>query len=110
MATKFRSNYDFTYPFSDTGAKCWLAANTELQFTIPGTPDQKYRAHFRYQSNAEIWVKVNGTIVVPVVGVASTSYNEEFLPINLYVVGGDVLHFISTGTPQLGISLLSLPD
>lgn len=109
MATQFRENFLDTVPFSDTGVKIWLAANTELTWTVPGTSDQKYRADFRYSSNAEIWVRLNATIIVPVAGTAVATYNEEMLPKDKYVQGGDVLHFISTSTPQIGVSLLSIP-
>lgn len=109
MATQFRENNLETLPFSDTGAKLWLAAGVELTWTVPGTVDNKYRANFRYNQNAEIWVKLNGTVVVPVAGSVVNAYNEELLPESRCVVGGDVLHFISTSTPQVGVSLLSVP-
>lgn len=109
MATQFRENFLETIPFSDTGAKIWLAANTELTWTVPGTVDNKYRANFRYSQDAEIWVKINGTITVPIAGTVIDTYNEELLPEERCVIGGDVLHFISTGTPQIGVSLLSIP-
>lgn len=108
--TQFRSNFDITHPITDHGAKIWLAANTELTWTVPGEATQNYRAHFTFASDAEIWVKVNGTIVVPVVGTVVDSYMEEMNPENRYVKGGDVLHLISTAARQVGISLLSLPN
>lgn len=109
MATKFRENFSGTHPISDTGAKVWLAANTELTWTVPGDNTVKYRACFTYTYDAPIWVKLNDTIVVPVVGNAVDTYNEQFRPDLLYVNGGDVLHFISTASHQFGVSLLELP-
>lgn len=106
--TPFRSNYDLTHPFSDTGAKIWLAANTERTWTVPGEATQKFRANFAFAASAEVWVKLNGTIVVPVAGAIAASVNEQLRPDFLYVNGGDVLHFISTGTPQVGVTLLAL--
>jgi hypothetical protein len=107
--TGYRTNFLETLPVSDTGVKIWLNANTELTWTVPGDSSQQFRANFRYASTAEIWVGLNKTVVVPVAGTAIATYNEELLPEHKYVSGGDVLHFISTGTPQIGVSLLSLP-
>lgn len=109
MATKYRENFNHTYPISDTGAKIWLAANTEATWTVPGTNQDKYRANFAFTSDAAIWVKYNDTIIVPVAGTVVDSYNEQFRPDYLYVVGGDVLHFISTASNQMGVSLLQVP-
>ena len=109
MTTQFRENFLETLPFSDTGAKLWLAANAELTWTVPGITGTQYRANFRYNKNAEIWIKLNGTITVPVANTVVDTYNEELLPDFRYVQAGDVLHFISTGTPQIGVSLLATP-
>ncbi len=110
MATQFRSNFDYTHPISDTGAKVSLAANTELTWTVPGTDVNIYRADFKFPSGAQVWVKLNGAVVVPVANTAVTVTNEEFLPDCKYVKGGDVLHFISTAAWQCGVSLLSVPN
>lgn len=107
--TQFHSNFDCTHPFSSSGAKLWLAANTELTWTVPGEATQKFRANFAMASTAEVWVKLNSAVVVPVAGTIVDSYNEQLRPDYMYVIGGDVLHFISTGTPQVGVSLLALP-
>ena len=106
--TKFRTNYNETYPISDTGAKISLVANTEQTFTVPGPTTQKYRARFSYAATSEVWVKINGTPTPPIANTAVATYMEEFRPENIYVLGGDVIHVISTGTPQVGISFLSL--
>lgn len=109
MATTFRENFLETIPFSDTGAKIWLDAGVELTWTVPGTVDNTYRANFRYNQNAEIWIGINKTVIVPVAGTVIATYNEELLPEYRNVQGGDVLHFISTGAPQIGVSLLAVP-
>lgn len=107
--TNFRSNFDETYPWSDQVGKIRLLANTEVTWTVPGITGQLYRAHFTYPSDAEFWVALNATVINPIAGTAITVSNEEFRPDNLYVHAGDELHFISTGTPQIGVSLLALP-
>lgn len=106
--TKFHDNFDGTKPFSDTGMNSLLVASTALTYTVPGADTMKYRALFGCSSNAEIWVKINGAAVVPVSNVASDSRNQEFVIPGMarYVIGGDTLSFISTGTPQIGVSLL----
>lgn len=107
--TQYNSNFDGTYPFSDTAVRMQLATNTALSWTVPGNLTQKYRAKFRFSSSAEIWVSYNGTAVSPTAGTATDSYNQEMLPWDecRYVHGGDVLSFIATtGTPQVGVSLL----
>ncbi len=109
QVTQFRTNFLDSLPFSSAGRKIWLAANVPQTWTVPGEPSQIYRAEFRYNQNAEIWVSVNQNIIVPVAGTSVDSYAEELLPQIKYVIGGDVLHFISTGTPQIGVSLLALP-
>ncbi len=106
--TTFRENYLETLPFSSTGAKIWLNAGTELTWTVPGDPSQSFRANFRYNQNAEIWVGINKAVIVPVANTVVDTYNEELLPECRNVIGGDVLHFISTSTPQIGVSLLAL--
>lgn len=108
--TKFHDNFDGTKPFSDAGMDAILAASTALTWTVPGDNKTKYRAYFGCSSNAEIWVRVNGTAVAPLSNVATDTYNQEFVVPGMarYVVGGDTLSFISTGTPQIGVSLLEV--
>lgn len=107
--TNFNSNFDKTYPFSDTGAKLLLAASTELTWTVPGDATQKYRATFSFAATSEVWVALNGTATLPSAGTVSTAYNQELNPNHRYVKGGDVLHFISSATPQVCVSLLAIP-
>lgn len=110
QVTPFRTNFDGTHPFSSVGAKFWLASGVGLSWTVPGDPDQQYRASFTFSSNIDVWVKLNGANIVPVAGTVVDSYNEQLNPDFLYVSGGDVLHFISTDTPQVGVTLLSVPS
>lgn len=111
MTTEFNQNYKDCFPFSDTTVNAILAANTALPFTVPGASNIIYRAHFSVSSSADVWVRNNGTAAVPTSNTAATTSYQERIDVNFnrYVKGGDVLSFISTGTPQIGISLLQLP-
>lgn len=108
--TQYQKNFLNTYPFSDTGFGGLLAASTALPWTVPGNSNQLYRAKFACSSTAEIWVSYNGTAVIPVSNTATDLYNQELVPLDecRYVKGGDTLSFISTGTPQVSVSLLLL--
>jgi hypothetical protein len=112
MATPYQMNFCECFPFADTGVDILLAANTAVAYTVPGTKNNVYRASFGCSSNAEIWVKNNGTAVVPTSNTATATYMQEFVIPGMcrYVKGGDVLSFISTGTPQIGVSLLQVQD
>lgn len=112
MTTKYNTNFTECFPFSDTGLQTLLVASTALSWTVPGNSNQTFRAKFSVSSTADVWVKLNGTAIVPVSGVATQSYNEERIDINFvrYVKGGDTLSFISTGTPQVGVSLLQVQE
>jgi hypothetical protein len=111
MTTPFNSNYIECFPFSDTQAQLLLAANTALPYTVPGTPNIIYRAEFSASTSADVWVRNNGTATVPGAGLLTSNSYQERIGVNFvrYVKGGDVLSFISNGTPQVGISLLQLP-
>lgn len=109
MTTSYNQNYQDTYPFSDTGAKLALAANTELTWTVPGTETDKYRALFAFNSTANIWVALNNTATVPAAGTVSNTYMQELRPHARYVQGGDVLHFISSAIAECGVTLLKIP-
>lgn len=112
MTTPYQMNFCECFPFSDTGMDAILAASTALPWTVPGTDKNVYRVSFGCSSNAEIWVKKNGTALVPISNTITTTYEQEFVVPGMcrYVKGGDVLSFISTGTPQIGVSLLQLQD
>lgn len=106
--TPWNDNYDHTKPFSNTNLNVLLAASTAISYTVPVEANQLYRAHFSVGSNADVWVRVNGTAQVPVSNtIDQTTYMERVdIGFNRYVRGGDTLSFISTGTPQVGVSLL----
>ncbi len=108
--TKYNRNFDHCYPFSDSGVMMILAASTALSYTVPGVPTQKFRAKFSISSTADAWVKINGTAVLPTAGVAASTYNQERIDIDFikYVIGGDSLSFISSSTPQIGVSFLEV--
>lgn len=110
--TPYNRNFHGVMPFTNTGVMMLLAASTALSWTVPGDPTQLYRASFRCSSTAEVWVRLNATAAVPTSNTATANNNQEFIPLNepKYVRGGDTLSFISTGTPQVGVSLLLLQN
>lgn len=112
MTTKYQRNFNETFPFSDTGVMMLLAASTALPWTVPGTSNQIYRAHFSVSTSADVWANLNGTATVPTSNTATATYNQERIDVNFikYLKGGDVVSFISTGTPQVGVSLLQVQD
>src|SRR5690349_343034 len=111
MATPYNKSFNDTFPMSDTGMKVQLIAATEINWTVPGDNTDKYKASIRMTSDASVWVALNATAVVPNPGVLTATYNQEFRPTEIYVKGGDVLSFIATtGTPNVGVSLLQLPN
>lgn len=110
--TQFQQNYHECYPFSDKGVMMLLEASTALSWTVPGDINMTYRAHFSVSTSADVWVCQNGTAAVPTSNTATTTYNQERIDVNFnrFVRGGDTLSFISTGTPQVGVALLTLPN
>jgi hypothetical protein len=89
-----------------------LVASTAVSYTVPGNINQTYRAHFSVSTSADVWVCKNGTAAVPTSGTATSTYNQERIDVNFnrFVRGGDTLSFISTGTPQIGVALFTLPN
>jgi hypothetical protein len=111
MAIPFSTNFNKTEPFSDTTATIQLVANTPITWTIPGNGTQKYRAEFSFNSNDDIWVSKNYTAVIPVSNTVVTSTQQELRPMPKYVIGGDVLSLITTGSNvQCGIALFQIPN
>jgi hypothetical protein len=112
MASKYQVNFCETFPFSDSNVIMLLAASTALPYTVPGNSNQIYRAHFSVSTSADVWVRNNGTATLPTSNTAtSVSYQERIdVGFQRYVKGGDVLSFISTGTPQVGVSLLQVQN
>lgn len=111
MATAYNINHEKCRPFSDTCFQTLLAASTAIAYTVPGDNSFTYRAEFSVSSSADVWVRNNGTAAVPTSNtVAKLSYQERIDTNSIFFVrGGDVLSFISTGTPQVGVSLLQIP-
>lgn len=112
MTTPYQRNFEKTFPFSDTGMMTLLAASTAIAYTVPGTDNQIYRAHFSVSTSADVWVKLNGTAAVPTSNTITSTSNQERIDVgfNRYVKGGDTLSFISTSTAQVGVSLLQVQD
>lgn len=108
--TRYQRNFVDTLPFSNKCVQLLLAAGAEQHFTVPGASNVKYRAEFRCQTGAEVYVRLNGTAAIPGAGTQTALSNQELLPLNeaRYVIGGDVLSFISASTPNVSVSLLQV--
>lgn len=89
-----------------------LAASTAISHTVPGDETQIYRAHFSVSTSADVWVRLNDTAIVPTSNTVTSTPNQERIDVDFqrYVKGGDTLSFISTGTPQVGVSFLQVQD
>ena len=110
--TRYQKNFQDVHPFSNNNLNVFLAANTGLVFTVPGLSTQLYRARFRSASTAEIYVGLNVSAAIPTSNTATNAPYQEMLPFDecRYVKGGDVLSFISSGTPGFSMQLLLLQD
>jgi len=110
--TPYNKNFQNVHSFSNTNLNALLAASTALPFTVPGVSTQLFRAKFRSSSTAEIYISVNGTATIPSAGAGSFVANQEMIPLDecRYLRGGDVLSFISSGTPAFSMQLLLLQD
>jgi len=108
--TPWNENYAHTMPFSNTNLNVLLSASTAISYTVPGNETQTYRANFSVSTSADVWVRLNGTAQVPTTNtIDQSSYQERIgVDFNRYVKGGDTISFISTGTPQVGVSLLQV--
>ena len=108
MTTPYANNFDRTKPFSDTCMSGKLAASTALSWTVPGVATNKYRAVFKSDYNEQIYIGYNVTAALPTSNTATTTPYQEMLPWDepRYVKGGDVLSFISPGTPYFSAALL----
>ena len=108
--TRYQINFRDCLPFSNTCMNILLAASTAATYTVPGTDEKIYRAHFSVSSSADVWVCLNGTAQVPTSNTIDQTANMERIDtwFQRYVKGGDTLSFISTGTPQVGVSLLQV--
>lgn len=116
--TKYHSNFERTFPFSDLTVQVALAASTALTYTVPGANDIQYRCKFAFADSSNVWVGYNTTAVVPIAGSVTTATNTS-IELNpgkydgdaRYVRGGDVLSFISDSlVTNMGFALLQLPS
>lgn len=112
MATPYNRGHNNIYPFSNVAVNLTLQANTALSWIVPGTAGVAYAAKFSVSSSADVWVRNNATAAAPISNTVTSTPNQERIDLGFtrYVNGGDVLSFISTGTPQVGVSLLELPN
>lgn len=108
--TAYNANFNVTIPFSDTTAQIALAAGVEQTYTVPGNNTQKYQMIFEYNQMANVYVGYNVTATSPSAGTKNMTNNLEFRPDKRFVLGGDVIHFVTPDTSAyIGISLRSLP-
>lgn len=111
MTTNYNESYSDTNPFSDIAPSVALAANTPLSYTVPGDNTKRYRADFNYNATANIYVANNSTAAVPGAGTISASSVSTYRPHRRYVIGGDVLSFVTPDTTAtFGFDLLLLPN
>lgn len=106
--TRYNINFNGMMPFSNTSINILLAASNEIPYTVPGDPNQQYRAEFSASADEDVWVCLNGTAQVPTSDtVDDTPYQERiYSGMARCVNGGDTLSFIGTGTSQVGVSFL----
>ena len=112
MAIPYTSSYDETIPFSDVCEQFFLVASTAQTYTVPGNSTQNYTVLFGKASNSNILVGKNTTAALPTSGAKTGLQYVEFINPGekRYVVGGDVLSFISPdATAYMAISLRSIP-
>ena len=111
MAVQYYNNYDDTMNFSDVTPRMTLTAGVELTVTVPGTALNNYSALFSYASNSNVFVGYNATAAVPANDTVVTVGRVEFKPERRFVVGGDVLHFITPdATAYVGVSFRAISN
>lgn len=111
MAVPYSSSYDETIAFSDECAQIALNIGAPLTYTIPGTSRQKYTCLFALNSNSNVFISLNGTAITPPAGTVTTTRRLEFRPFKRYVVGGDVLSFVTPdAVAYVGVSLRAIPN
>jgi hypothetical protein len=114
MAISYNSNYEQTIPFSDVCAQLALATNTDLSYTIPGTPANNYTMIITYTSTSNVFVCKNAAATVPGAGLITQQQYLEFRGgsdgTKRSVKGGDVIHFITPdASAYVGIRLMAVP-
>ena len=112
----------FALPISDNIWSATLAANTDTTLNVPtdssigmtsGTPKNKFIAVIGYAMNVlandTTFVAVNATAAEPV-GAAFAATTSLINPTGVYCKAGDVLHFISRGTPDITVAFYAIQD
>lgn len=111
MTVPYTSSFDQTIAFSDTCAQFALATGVAQSYTVPGASHQKYTALMTYASNSNVFVGYNVVAASPTSGTNTTVVREEFKPRKRYVIGGDVLSFITPDTSAyVGLSLRAISN
>lgn len=85
-----------------------MVASTDSPLTIPGNAP-RYKALIK--SSGEVWVSLNAVAQLPIAG-PFLQKNSEMVNAGYVVcreiVAGDVIHFISSGTPDVNVVLYAL--
>ena len=102
----------FGLQISDTNYSATLAASTATPLTVPltvtelgqsyGTAKARLIAIITSDPGSSVWVANNGTAAVPAGG-SFASTTSALNPAALEVKVGDVLSFISAGTPSVSV-------
>lgn len=96
---------DFGLQISQQMYDTTLAAGVEQTLTVPGSAP-KYKAVLDFGKAGDVWVAVNNTATVA--GAAFATTDSRLNPKCLEVKGGDVMHFISGGTPAVSVAFYAL--
>lgn len=111
QATPFVSSFNETTPVSQAAAQVSLGVGVAETWTVPGDGNKKYSAIFGYNGSSNIFVGFNTTAAVPSAGTVTTLTRVELCPDKRYVIGGDVLTFITPDTTAyMSVSLLAIPN
>lgn len=103
----------FGLALSDTIFTATLTANTDTTVTVPGLAAAGAATAYQYNKliaiidtiSGPLWVAVNAVAAVPAGATLAASTSRlvnPYLPMGLYVKGGDVLHFL---TPSTGVEM-----
>ncbi len=110
MATSYFDNFNHTTAFSDTSLQLHLTAGNEQTWTVPGVAGKKWQALLEYASDDNVFVGLNTTAASPSADSQTTTAHLEYKPKKRFVVGGDVLHFVTPDTTvYMGVTLRALP-
>ena len=108
----------FGSPFCDTIYSVTLSASTDTTVTVPSisglgninaTNKPQYIAVFSYKAATDTFVAVNATAAVPV-GNTFAATTSELNPPCKKCQAGDVIHFISAGTPDITVAFYYVPE